>query len=90
MTFAVEYKVPINAVCDDRMLSLRSNSLDDEEWDVVYQLTNVLKVRSHINHHKHVLTNCIAFFRRYTLLLLRYTVAGGGDTCYGRPRQYSH
>jgi hypothetical protein len=47
LQFAMEYKVPINAVCDDRTLALRSFSLDDDEWDIVDQLTTVLAVRAH-------------------------------------------
>lgn len=60
LSFAQQYKGPINAVCDDRTLSLRVFSLDEEEWDVVYQLTTVLSVSARSCHCQHVLTLCTA------------------------------
>ena len=41
---AVEYKVAVKAMCSDAELSLRKYELSKQEWVIVDQLVDVLKV----------------------------------------------
>jgi hypothetical protein len=44
LAYALEYKEPIDTMCDNRKYRLQHLSLDEEEWTVVTQLSDVLKV----------------------------------------------
>jgi len=46
MCFAIKYRKPIDFVTADRGLKLRKFELDEEEWGLVKDLVDVLKVRS--------------------------------------------
>jgi len=45
LEFAVEYRSALEVITGDRNLTLRSYELNDEEWNLVEQLGNVLEVR---------------------------------------------
>jgi hypothetical protein len=44
LNFAVEYQLAIDNMTGDKTTNLRKYELDDEEWKIVQQLRNTLKV----------------------------------------------
>ncbi|KAH9903890.1 uncharacterized protein BXZ73DRAFT_54351, partial [Epithele typhae] len=44
LDFAVEYKAAIHRITTDLDLGLKKHNLDDEEWEIVEQLRDVLKL----------------------------------------------
>lgn len=44
LSFAYEYKDAINDLTDIREMKLRNYEIDEEEWEIVRQLRDVLKV----------------------------------------------
>jgi hypothetical protein len=45
LDFALLYRVAINAITDKARLGLVNLALDDDEWELLRQLRDVLKVR---------------------------------------------
>ncbi len=45
LDFALLYRVAINAITDKAQLGLINLALDDDEWELLRQLRDVLKVR---------------------------------------------
>ncbi len=45
LDFALLYRVAINAITDKARLGLINLALDDDEWELLRQLRDVLKVR---------------------------------------------
>ena len=43
LNFALEYRVPIDAITSDRDLNLRKYELEDDEWEVAQNLCDTLK-----------------------------------------------
>ena len=46
LQFVLGYRKAIDAITADKTLKLRKFELDDEEWEVVGDLVDVLEVRS--------------------------------------------
>lgn len=45
LDFALKYREGVDAITSDRTADLRNLELDDDEWELVRQLRDVLKVR---------------------------------------------
>jgi hypothetical protein len=43
LNFALEYRVPIDAITSDRELNLHKYELEDDEWEVAQNLCDTLK-----------------------------------------------
>ena len=52
--FALEYREAINSLTADRGADLRALEINDEEWELVRQLRDVLKVSPHVTVTCHV------------------------------------
>jgi hypothetical protein len=46
LKFAATYREPINKITGDRSMKIRQYELKDEEWTIVEQLRDCLKVRT--------------------------------------------
>ena len=44
MMFALKYCKPIDSIITDKSLKLRKYKLNNEDWDIIEQLTSVLQV----------------------------------------------
>ena len=44
LEFAVEYREALDAITGDKEMKLRKYEMDNEEWEIVRQLRDVLKV----------------------------------------------
>ena len=44
LEFAVKYQDALDTITGDKEMRLRKYEMDDEEWDIAYQLRDVLKV----------------------------------------------
>ena len=45
LAFTLEYRDAVNGLTSDRTMDLRRLELNDDEWEIVTQLCDVLKVR---------------------------------------------
>lgn len=52
LEFAKEYCAAIDALTSDRAMDLMRLELDDNEWVIVTQLCDVLKVRHSVTSHR--------------------------------------
>lgn len=50
LVFAVDYRKVIDRIAGEKDMGLRDYEMDDEEWEIVQQLRDVLKV----SHKLHV------------------------------------
>ena len=58
LDFALLYRIAINAITDKARLGLVNLALDDDEWELLCQLRDVLKVSlaSYVEHMTHPVT----------------------------------
>lgn len=72
--FAVDYRVAVDDMTNDRAMELRKWELSDDEWEIASQLRDVLKVRSGRPHNVSILTfNEYQIFKHATLFFSRDT-----------------
>lgn len=48
LEFAVKYRGALDAITGDKEMRLQRYEMDDEEWNITYQLRDVLKVSHHL------------------------------------------
>ena len=91
LQFMLEYRDTIDSLTGDRATDLRWLELRDEEWKIVAQLCDVLKVRHTLllsGHHS--LTHISDILGWYAVLLTRGPQPRHGHPGNGRARRASH
>ena len=83
LRFAYAYSEPINKITGDRSMKIRQYEINDQEWTIVEQLRDCLKVRCffiykliHSSHFLDIQNGYSRIFNRYTLHCQRHS-------CYG-------
>jgi hypothetical protein len=91
-SFALKYRVVINAVTADHKNNLRQLELLEREWIIAEQLCSVLKVRGKTqpSNSKRPLTYCEDSQGRNSLLLSLYAESRHGYTSHGQDRETLH
>lgn len=88
LAFALEYRTAIDDIAGARDLGLRKYELKEEEWNIVKQLCDVLKVCKCIHVCSLTLSFMamfprIGFKRRYTVFLSVYAQSSNGHSGHG-------
>jgi hypothetical protein len=84
LDFALTYQEGINAITDMRKLGLGEYELSEDEWPLVKQLRDVLKVGIQMCRITVTLTMCHADSQRCDFILLTLNAKlSYGYTCHG-------
>jgi hypothetical protein len=86
LNFAYTYREAYNELCSNRDMKLRKYEVENEEWEIVKQLANILKVKWFVFDAKLFLTFCLAVQRCHCLFLSCNSLSCQGDTCHGSHR----
>jgi hypothetical protein len=85
LNFAYTYHDAYNELCANREMKMRKFEIEDNEWEIVRQLADILKVNyfsPHFRDHSYI---CVAFQRCHSLLF-----SCNALSCQGDPSNGSH
>ena len=91
--FAVNFREALDTITGDKDMKLRKYEMDDEEWDIAYQLRDVLKVSCSLVHSDSIeLKSCPLGLQGCDSVFLArwYPELGHCNSRYGPHRQHPH